>query len=256
MTILAEERYWIEAGQLVATPAVLDNNIAVVEERLHRLGHVRIVSGPLGTEVKWSTFAPCHSSLFAAMEWLAHARAPVILRYYFSGWFEEAGLTTEQARARIDHIMLYGDQKLNKRTFIFSKLPNLAELPPLIRKCWDEGKPSYEHAVDCVYHEETDQYFVERIGEKSAIATYFGLSKASFPCQAANSFSEAVKAAYDVAFVTKQPVYDQILASLPLSPRVFRWMPYHRIVFPVQGTNGARRVSVISEVAPIDFRLI
>jgi hypothetical protein len=253
----ATESYWIEHGQLVLHSDTSATSADADEERLHRLGHVRVVTGPLGSEVKWSTFAPCHASLFAAMELLAAtARPPVILRYYLSGWFEETGLTIESARHRIDYLMQRGDRRLEKKTFIFSKLIENSSAPPLIRKCWIEGRPSPDHAVDCIYHQESGHYFVERIGPQSAIAKHFGTSTITFPCQSSNSYGETVSEAYAKASATGKPVYDQVLASLPVAPLNFHWIPYHRLVFPITSQDGKKRVSVISEIAPIDFQVI
>ncbi len=257
VTVFATNNYWIEHGQLVPHSDSSNATRQTDEERLHRLGHVSVVTGQLGSEVKWSTFAPCHASLFAAIELLsATARPPVILRYYLSGWFEEAGLTIDQARRRIDYLMQRGDRRLDKKTFIFNKLIEESKVPPLIRKCWTEGRPSPDHAVDCIFHKESGQYFVERIGPLSAIAKHFGTSTITYPCQSSNSYGEAVCEAYVGASASGVPVYSQVLASLPIAPLNFHWIPYHRLVFPLPSRDGRERVSVVSEIAPIDFQVI
>jgi hypothetical protein len=257
VSISADQQYWIEHGEFIDSRLQGVSQTVTDEERLHRLGHVSILTGLLGTEVKWSTFAPCHASLYAAIEWLSTStRPPVILRYYLSGWFEEAGLSNAEARHRIEYLMQRSDRRLNEKTFIFNQLIDKSNVPPLIRKCWSDGKPSADHAVDCIFHKESGQFFVERIGPLSTIAKHFGTSTISFPCQTSNSYAETVSEAYGNAIGTGKPVYDQVIASLPIAPHNFHWIPYHRLIFPLGNTTGTERVSVISEIAPVDFQII
>ena len=82
-------RYWVDAGK-IGNFANDDATYSLIEERKRfDLGQVRLTTGDLGTEIKWHVQSPCHASLYAAIEWLATARAPFVLRFYVSGWFEE-----------------------------------------------------------------------------------------------------------------------------------------------------------------------
>ncbi|CAN0254607.1 unnamed protein product, partial [Phaeothamnion confervicola] len=64
------ERFWIAGGRKLPASSIENVLDETEAERFNHDGAVRVTTGPLGTEIKWSVFSPCFGSLYYAIEWL------------------------------------------------------------------------------------------------------------------------------------------------------------------------------------------
>ncbi len=129
-------------------------------------------------------------------------------------------------------------------------------LPPLLAEVMQSGTCPPDQSVDCVYEPSLDIFLVERIGTKSMIGMFFGTSISSFPCHAKGTYGRAISAGYEAAIREGQQRYEQVLASIKFPDNTRRWVPYHRLVIPARGQANRNSVRVVSEIAPVDLRVI
>ena len=122
--------YWVCEGHPCKVDGALVDRTEGERRRLQRLGFVRVVSGPTGTEIKWATLSPCQASLFFVSDWLTELAAPYVLRYYLAGWFEESFHGSGDAGARIVEIIARGDIHLMWRVFVQRSDPSPGGMPP------------------------------------------------------------------------------------------------------------------------------
>ncbi len=250
------QRFWIAAGKKLADSAIEHVLDEVEAERFNHDGAVRVTTGLLGTEIKWSVFSPCFSSLYHVIEWLPQAHLPIVLRFYLSGWFEETCHTTEQARNRIEQIIAKSELHLTRRTFVEEFEPQGRVMSPLLQKIWHDHAISPENSVECIYDERSRKFRVDRIGPQSTIAKLYGMSPVSYACKSGNSYDEVVSEAYTHVLRSGKPRYDHVLAALRMPDNVVRWVPYQRIVAPGPNGDKSLSVSVVAEIAKIDINLI
>jgi hypothetical protein len=250
------QKYWIERGQLVPEPAFGGTSPSETVSR-HRSGAVRVTTGPLGTEIRWAVFAPNFASLYFAMEWMESAKAPFILRYFLSGWFEDVFDTPGEAIARIEQVLAKSDLHFSSRAFVKELKPDIGHLPPLLRDSFaDHGEGEADYAVDCVYEETLGRFRVERVGAKSAIAQFYGQSTVPYPCINGGVYDDAVSAAYASVVRSGELRYDHVLAAMVAPDSTVLWIPYQRVIVPRKDCSGRPGVSVIAEVAKVDIQII
>ena len=250
------ERFWIAGGRKLSDSSIEHILDDVETERFNHDGAVRITSGSLGTEIKWSVFSPSFASLYYAIEWLPMASLPIVLRYYLSGWFEETCFTVGQAINRIEQIMAKSELHLTRRTFVEEFDPKGRIMSPMLQKMWQDHSISLEDSVDCVYEEQSRKFRVERIGTQSTIAKLYGMSPVSYACKSGNSYDEVVSEAYTHVLRSGKPRYDHVLAALRMPDNIVRWVPYQRIVVPRPNGEKSMSVCVVAEIAKIDINLI
>jgi hypothetical protein len=254
--VMHGQRFWIAGGKKLPDSSIENVLDDVEAERFNHDGAVRVTTGPLGTEIKWSVFSPCFGSLYYAIEWLPLANLPIVLRFYLSGWFEETCFTADHAINRIEQILAKSELHLTRRTFVEEFDPNGKTLSPMLQKIWHEHTISPENSVDCVYEEQSRKFRVDRIGAQSTIAKLYGMSPVSYACKSGNSYDEVVSEAYTHVLRSGKPRYDHVLAALRMPDNVVRWVPYQRIVVPRPNRDKAMSVSVVAEIAKIDINLI
>ena len=250
------QRFWIAGGRKLPDSSI-DYVLDEVEtERFNHDGAVRVTTGPLGTEIKWSVFSPCFGSLYYAIEWLPMASQPIVLRFYLSGWFEETCFTAGHAINRIEQIIAKSELHLTKRTFVEEFDPNGRMLSPMLQKIWNDHAVSPENSIDCVYEEQSHKFRVDRIGSQSTIAKYYGMSPVSYACKSGNSYDEVVSEGYAQVLRSGKPRYDHVLAAMRMPDNVVRWIPYQRIVVPRHNSERLQCVSVVAEIADVAISLI
>jgi hypothetical protein len=249
-------KYWVENGKLVTQSQSCAPLSPVEERKKYDLGHVRITAGIQCIELKWVVQAPCLASLFFTQDWLKDANAPVLLRFYVSGWFEELFQSKNDAIRRLDTIIARGDRHFTSRTLIKEFSIDEAPLTPLLTDCLKEKTVAAEYAVECIYEVTTNQFLVDRIGPKSMISKVWGDFPSSFPCQSAGSYGHAVSQAYSEVLNSGKPRYDHVLAAMRMPDNDVFWVPYRRLVFPRTSANRKPAVMVVSEITPVDIQLI
>lgn len=253
---MTAEVFWIEHGRRGAgrpgnLGECLDDN-----HLLHRAGCVRVVTGELGTEIRWSVFSPCFASLYFAAETLLDLPGPYILRYFLVGWFEETYDEASTAQARIHEIIARGDIHLMQRVFVREFDPSGHAMPSLLQDTWMDGAATPDYSVDCVYEESSGRFRVARIGPKSTIARLWGLEPVSYPCINGGSYDRTVSAAYNDVLKSGRPRYDHVYAAMKTPDESVMWIPYQRVIMPKHLAAGRRAVSIVTEIAKVDIHIV
>lgn len=224
---------------------------------VHRCGLVRVVSGPEGTEIRWSATAPSFASLFYVMEWLLDLPSPFMLRFFLCGWFEETVESAVAARQRLQQIVARSDVHLLQRTFVHEFDPSAKRLPRLLSDALARGANACDdHAVDCQMDDRSGRFRVVHIGAKSAIARLWGLAPVSFPCLPGGTYDSIVSDAYREVLRSGRTRYDHIYAAMVTPDSSVVWIPYQRVVMPAPPLAGSRSVRVVSEIAKVDIEII
>ncbi len=249
------QRYWITAGRKMDSSSTGSLSDADEMNRYDHDGSVRITTGSMGTEVKWSVFSPCFASLFHVIEILPAAKLPIILRFYLSGWFEAIYNTADEAITRIEQVLAKSELHLTRRAFVEEFDPKGMALPPMLQKIWADNNAEPESTVDCVYDEQSRKFHVERIGVNSTIAKFYGMSPVSYAAKSGNTYDEIVSMAYSDVLRSGKPRYDHVLAAMRFPNNTIYWVPYQRIVMPKAASN-MMRVSVVAEISNVDIKLI
>jgi hypothetical protein len=249
-------RFWIRDGRKLPDSPVEYTAAEFENDQFNREGAVRITTGTFGTEIKWSAFSPCFASLYLALNWLPKASTLIVLRFNLSGWFEESYANTKIAVARIEEIIGKSEIYLTQHTFIKEYDPKGMYLPPSLKRAWQDQAVSPESGIECVFDEELKRFRVMNIGARSAIAKFYGLSPASYPCRNGGSYDVIVSEAYAHVLKTGRPRYDHVIAALRTPDNVTRWVPYQRIVIPKLSTKVGTSVCVLSEIAAVDIQVI
>ncbi len=247
---------WIRAGVLDRAPKKEDTPSPTLEEKCFDSGDVRIVTGELGTEIKWKVQTPCFSSLLRAVHFLQDAKPPFILRFHAFGWFEEVYRETWTAIKRIEEILARGDRHFFSRAFVQEADPHSMCLSPVLRHALEKNEAEDDYVVEVALDEVTHQYVVDKVGSKSAIGRVWGTITSSFPCQPTSKYGDAVSEAYDRVLKTGKPHYDQVLAALRLPDNQVHWVPYHRVVLPRYREDGTPAVAIVSEFVPVEIKVL
>jgi hypothetical protein len=250
------EELWLNAGRFAPRPAAGDGRAIPEGDILGRMGYVKLSVGRGLTEIKWMALAANWASLLIAKEWVGETPGPYTLRYFVSGWFSETIRDAGHAARRIDEIMAKSDIHLVSRVYVRELDPGKVALPQTIMQTLDSKHAPPEFSIDCVLDESAGRFRVERIGAKSAIAKLWGLSPVSFPCINGGSYDFTVAQAYRKVLKTGAPHYDHVLAAMLRPDGEPVWIPYQRLVLPNSNRPGRRRVTVVSEVAPVDITVV
>ena len=249
------KRIWVARGLFQRTTTVAEEISPAQEKQRFDDGMVRLTVGDLGTEIKWHAQTPCMTSLFVIIDWLREVKPPFVLRFNVSGWFEEFYHTPGEAAARIEAIMSRCDRHFPKRTFVEEVDANESNISPLLMDVLNKKNPPEEFAVECSYDDALDKFTVEKVGERSPIAKFYGTYTSSFPC-ATTSYGESVSDGYRKVLITGKPRVDHVLAAFRLPDNQVHWVPYHRLILPVTQTGRSNRVHVISQISPVNFKVI
>ncbi|MBM3519367.1 MAG: hypothetical protein FJX63_01115 [Alphaproteobacteria bacterium] len=225
-------------------------------QSLQRRGLVRVVSGPVGTEIKWATFSPCLASLFFISDWLSDLPAPYMLRYFLAGWFEEEFRAPEEAHDRIIDIIARSDIHLMRRVFVQQGDPARNGMPASLRCAWGGRDEALDRSVDCRYDEAVGQFRVIRVGRQSTIAKLWGTEPSTYPCANGGIYDRAVGAAYWDVVQTGAPRYDHVYAAMRMPAGELVWIPYQRVILPGEWQRGTRAVRVLTEIAKVDISII
>lgn len=253
---ISSETIWSLNGRVMHERPEHDGAPVQDEPLIHRYGAVRITTGVLGTEVRWATFSPCFASLIHVSELIGDLTGPFMLRYFLSGWFEELYDSAGAARQRIIDILARGDIHLMRRVFIRAFEPVVAKMPPLLQDVWIDGQADGEYSVDCVYEGSSGRFRVERIGELSSLAKFWGPAPVSYPCSNSNSYGRAVSEAYAEVVRNGRPRYDHIYASMQTPDGSLIWAPYQRVILPLKRQRGQAGVAVVTESATVGFTIV
>jgi hypothetical protein len=178
------------------------------------------------------------------------------LRYYMAGWFEERFEREGDAANRIEEVISKSELRITKKAFVKDADPNAHELPPLIKAAWKADEIDAETSIDCIFDEKIKKYRVTRVGERSTIARFWGVVPATYPFVNGGSYDEIVCDAYRHVLNSGSPRYDHVLAAMRLPNNSIHWLTYQRVIMAKRETRGVPTVTVVTELAPVDIKII
>jgi hypothetical protein len=248
---------WIDQGRIAGELPSIAGGAAGEDFAIHRNGLVKLTfSKETGTTVSWAVFSPNWASLYYVMECLHRYPAPYHLQYYLAGWFNETVADARPARERIHALIAKSDVHLLARTYVKEAHPDPKSMPPLLQDAWGDRAVKPDYSIDCVHDDHDDKFKVMRIGPGSPIAKLWGIFPVSYPCLMGNPYDRVVSEVYPRVVKTGEPHYGHVYAAMSLPDRQVRWMPYQRVVLPHRFPDGRMGVTVISEVSPVDIRIV
>lgn len=249
------QRFWIVEGQRLPPCAAHELDEHAERDRFERVGGVRVTTGALGTEIKWSAFSPCFASLYYARAWLETASGPFILRYYLSGWFEDICETPSKAMERIEQVISKSELRITKRAFVQLADARAADLPRMIRRALDHPREVDNISIRCYFDKIANKFKVDHIGAGSTIARFYGMEPVIYPYVNGGSYDEIVCEAYKEVLTTGHLRYDHVLGAFRLPNNAIHWVPYHRVIVP-EPTAKRETVTVVTEISPIAFQIV
>ena len=247
---------WISGGRFESDPNVSLINVNEEDDLILRHGLVKVNVSDKGTEIKWCLFSSNWASLFYVMEWLRTSAGPFTLKYFLAGWFEEVIVDAGDASRRIDEILAKSDIHITKHTFVKQANPETATMPDPLKDALQDKTANPDLSIDCVFDEFMGKFAVERVGASSTIARTWGMTPVSYPCLSGHSYDQMVSQAYTKVLRSEVPHYDHIYAALARPDGKVVWMPYQRVVLPHRFPDGRKGVSVVSEIANVDIKII
>jgi hypothetical protein len=251
------QRFWIVDGRRLPHAARLDDlSLDAERSRFEHEGGVRVTTGLLGTEVKWSAFSPCFASLFHVMGWLPEATGPYLLRFYLCGWFEEKFDRVGDAINRIEEVISKSELRITRKAFVVEADAKARELPPMIKATWQKDVVIPDISIDCIVDPHTRKYRVNRVGPNSTIAKFWGVIPATYPFVNGGSYDEIVCAPYKDVLDTGKSRYDHVLAAMRMQNNSVHWLTYQRVIMRKNMDNGVPTVTIVTELAPVDINII
>ena len=249
---MARGVHWISNGCAGPAPG---EAATPAEERhlLQRHGFVKIMESEAGTTLRWSMFAANWSSLFFVAEWVHGAMGPFCLQYYSAGWFNERFDHAPAAAERIRHLIQKSDVHLSQTVYIRSAPDSRRDVPPLLSQALRDKAAGEEFSIDCMYDPSSHRFRVARVGQQSTIAKLWGVNPVSYPCLTGHSYDQAVSRVYPQVSRTGEPHHDHIYAAMASASGDVVWVPYQRVVLPLNLGRSKRAVRVVTELAKVDI---
>jgi hypothetical protein len=218
---------------------------------------VKLVAGADGTTIHWVMFSANFASLIFLSEFIMTCVAPVTLRYFNAGWFEETIDSVIDARSRLEQLLSKADVRLTERTYVTDFDPKTFSLPPKLQQALDGDRTIEDTAITCAVDTNSHTITVESIGANSLLGKIWGLSPVSFPCQTGHSYDRVVSQSYFEAVSSGRPHYNHVLAAMVRPDGEVGWIGYQRVIIPDSSpVNGQPRVRVVSEMSPVGIRLL
>lgn len=257
MSVKLSQVFWIGKGSLVPRPIGPAGEALTDRVLLQQRELVKIEANEKGTTISWVMFAANWTSLYFANEWIRPLEAPFTLNYFNSGWFSEVFEDHLEVRRRIEQLMGKSDIRFSQRTYTQRFEPDEIRMSPAIQKAWDQGFVNQEQAVVCSIDVERELTQVEDVGEKSALASVWGVSPVSYPCLSGHSYDRIVSKSYYEVVKTKRPIYDHVLAAMVCPDGSVKWLGYHRLIFPKKTFPGMLpQVTVACEFDRVGIQLL
>ena len=248
---------WIDKGTFCQRPTRPDGGFISDRKLLHEHSLVKLETGPSGTSVSWVMFGANWASLYFLTEFISTCVPPVTLRYFNAGWFEETMDSVVDARRRLEELLAKSDVRFAERAYVASFDPKPEGMSERLRKALEQGPGTDDSAITCVIDTNRELVTVESVGRDSLVAKIWGVSPVSFPCQTGHNYDRIVSRSYFDVLQSGKPHYDHVLAALVRPDGEVGWIGYQRIILPEgEVQNGVGRVKVISDLAPVDIKLL
>jgi hypothetical protein len=249
---MARQVHWIGNGRLQTAPEGISSAFAE-KDLLQRQGFVKIEEAEAGTTLRWSMFSANWSSLFYAAEWVHGAWGPFHLQYYSAGWFNERFDHAHAAADRIHHLIHKSDVHLSQTVYIRSAPESRKDVPPLLKRALRDNAADEDCSIDCTYDPSCQRFRVARVGRLSTIAKLWGINPVSYPCLIGHSYDHAVSRVYPEVSRSGTPHYDHIYAAMASANGDVVWVPYQRVVLPLNLGRSRKAVRVVTELAKVDI---
>ncbi len=248
---------WINKGAFCARPTKSDGGLISDRKLLHDNNLVKLETGPNGTRVNWVMFGANWASLYFLKEFIVTCVAPVTLRYFNAGWFEETISTSVDAATRIEMLVFKSDVRFSERAYLTSGTPALSKVPESLRSILDAGDIPDGQSIVCRVDPDMGTSRVEHIGEDSLLGRVWGRVPISYPALSGHSYDRVVSAPYFEVLRSGVMHYDQVLASMIMPNGEQQWFGYHRIIMPdISPGDGEARVRVACARAPVEIELL
>jgi hypothetical protein len=249
--------FWLDGGKRVERPVSASGEKLTDKQIFQMRGMVKVATSDQGTQVKWVQFAANWSNLFFVCEWLKVLPAPFSLQFFNAGWFSESHPYWQEAAARINGLIANSDVRLSTRTYLREFDPEKIRLPQQLEMAWAKGLVPEDRVVVCEIDAENERTAVSFVGEKSALASVWGISPVSYPCLSGHSYDKVVSRPYFEVLRTGRPYHDHVLAAMATPDGEVSWLTYQRLIFPTRSLHGrSRTVHVMCEGAPVDIPVL
>lgn len=250
---MAKSVHWVFNGRII--PDFDDTEAASLDERdlLKRRGYVKIAEEEQGITIRWSMFCANWASLVLVSEVVRSGYGPFHLQYYSAGWFNERHESPAGAADRIEQLIQKSDVHLSQTVYIQKAGEGRGDVPALLQKALRNNAIEEDFSIDCTFDPSSQKFRVERLGAQSTIAQLWGLNPVSYPCLTGHSYDHAVSQAYPEVTRTGEPHYDHIYAAMASARGDVVWVPYQRVVLPLQQGRYRKAVRVVTQLAKVDI---
>jgi hypothetical protein len=245
---------WISGGRVVDRPVRENDQPFSDRHLLHSRSLVKVSSSGTGTTIQWVMFAANWASLMCVGDMVASFIAPITLKYFNAGWFEEVIDSTIDARERLYTLLAKSDVRLIERTFVKACEPDHLKMPLSLQQIYETKVVPADSAVVCRINLDTELTSVESVGKDTPLAKVWGVTPVSYPCQTGHSYDKVVSRSYFEAARLGRPIYDHVLAAMVKPDSDVQWMQYQRVIIPeVNRGSNIVDVKVVCEWAPADI---
>jgi hypothetical protein len=247
---------WIDNGKPV-DPGTMPAHQKEASRLMREDRMVLLGISPAGTVVRWYLQEASWASLFFVTEYLKSCPPPYQLDFFKMGWIVERFTSVNEAVVRLETLMSKCDVKIHEDTMVQEMDPETSRVPTLLRHALSDASSLGVFRVDCAYDDQTDWFHVEKIGEKSSMARWFGLDHQSYASRSGHEYDDKVSKAYLKVLDSWRPHYDHVYALVNNQPdgNSF-WLPYQRVVVPHKFDDHRYGVSVITQVGNVDIKLM
>ncbi len=248
--------FWIRDGKLVGRMTRADGTILSDKMQLEHFSAVKIDTAADATTLQWHMGSANWASLLYAVTFLRMLPPPYRMMYFNMGWIQESAPDVTRLAARIEQLICKSDVHFSQRIYTHEENVDASAMPEALRQALGKGDADDEDCVICNVDLDRSASNVAQIGEKSLVASIWGVSQVSFPCLSGNSYDRVVSQSYFEAVKHNRPVHDHVLAVMVKPDGEHHWMGYQRLIIPEIGTGAKRSVKVVSAMAPVSINLL
>jgi hypothetical protein len=248
--------FWIRDGKLVGRMTRTDGTPMSDKAQLEHFSAVKIDTTADGTTMQWHMGSANWASLLYAVTFVRTLSAPYRIMYFNMGWIEETISDATRLALRIEQLICKSDVHFSQRIYTQEESTEIGDLPRNLGEALARGDVDDEVSVICRVDLDRHASTVAQVGEKSLIASIWGVSQVSFPCLSGNSYDRVVSQSYFEAVQRNRPIYDHVLAVMVKPDGEHHWMGYQRVILPDPGKGAKRSVKVVSAMAPVSINLL
>jgi hypothetical protein len=238
--------FWIRDGKLVGRMTRADGTAMSDKAQLEHFSAVKVETTATGTTMQWHMGSANWASLLYAVTFVRTLTAPYHIMYFNMGWIEETVPDATRLALRVEQLICKSDVHFSQRIYTQEEPTEMADLP----------KPLREALAKADADDDQNASSVMQVGDKSLVASIWGVSQVSFPCLSGNSYDRVVSQSYFEAVRRNRPVYDHVLAVMVKPDGEHHWMGYQRVIIPELGNGLKRSVKVVSALAPVNISLL